>query len=190
MWTARVDEAIEEVKKAYELDPLSLVINRALGRAFFLARKYDQAIEALQRTIELDPNFGSTHLILGMVYFQKSMYEEALAEFQKEKDLSARVRERLESSIGITLAQMSKRVEAQKVLDNLLLLSKEKYVAASPVARLCFALGKIDMGFKWLEKAVEERENWVWNIKTDPWFDIVRSDLRFTALLKKMGLEK
>jgi len=185
---ARHDEAIEQIKHAYRLDPFSLVTNRVLGEVFYNARQYDQAIEALQRTIEMNPNFSYAHLYLGKAYVQKSMYEEALAEFQKEKDISVRGDPGPEACIGITYALMGKKREAQDILDDLLGRSN-KALSLGTMAGLCFALGKKDQGFKWLEKGYEERNILYWVLRDDMLFGSVRSDPRFKAVLKKMNLE-
>ena len=185
---ARYDEAIEEIKHAYRLDPFSLIINRVVGEAFYNARQDDQAIEVLQRTIEMDPKFSRAHLYLGKVYLQKSMYEEALAEFQEEKDISTVWDLRPEAWIGITYLRMGKRSKAQDVLDDLIERPK-KAGGLSGLAGLCFALGKKDQGFKWLEKGYEERSFFPWELRDDTLFGSVRSDQRFKVLLKKMNLE-
>ena len=181
----RHDEAIAEIKIAQELDPLSLIISTNLGTFFLYARQYDKAIEAFQRTIDMDPNFSSVHVNLGMAYLQKSMYEEALAEFQKEVSQSGIGI----TAIGITYAKMGRRDEAKQLLDDLVNRSKQEYVSPVGMARLYFALGENDQGFKWLDKAYEDLDSGLWNIKVNQLYDSVRSDPRFKAILKKMGLE-
>jgi len=189
MWMARFDESIAEIKRALELDPLSLIINCDLGQLFYYARQYDQAIEALQKTLEIDPNFISAHAFLGSVYLQKSMYEEALAEFQKEKKLP-RGLPFVENLIGVTYAKMGKRDEAQQVLDDIMKRSKHEYISPYLLAVIYFSLGENDQGFEWLEKAYEERDPELIYLKIEPAFDSIRSNPRFIALLKKVGLDK
>jgi serine/threonine protein kinase/tetratricopeptide (TPR) repeat protein len=166
MTVDRFDEALEEIKRANELDPLSLIINRNTGQHFYRARQYDKAIEALRETIEMDPNFGGSRRYLGMVYLQKSMFEQALEEFQKERDILRRFNSHIESLIGVAYVLLGKRETL-----------------------IYFALGENDQGFGWLEKAYEERDPFVKKIGNDPIYDMVRSDLRFKAMLKKMNLE-
>jgi len=190
MLVGRFDEAIKEIKQAKELDPLSLAINRELGQIFLFARQYDQATEQSHKTIKMDPNFTYAHLLLGLAYGQKSMYEEALAELHKERDILGRWDAFVEAYIGVTYALMGKKGEAQQVLDDLMERSKQEYVPSYALALLYFALEKNDQGFLWLDKAYVERDVWLRYLKIDPDFDSVRSDPRFTALLKKMGLEK
>ena len=189
MFEGRFDESIEEMKKALELDPLSLVINRNLGELFYYARKYDIAIETLNKTRELNPNFIETHAYLGLVYLQKMMYEEALAELQKETELSKGQHPIYYSWIGIVYALMGEIEKAKKVADDLLKRSKKEYIPPS-FGFLYFALGEIDQGFEWMEKAYEEHDQWLlWQIR-DPICDSVRSDPRFVSILKKLGLER
>jgi TolB-like protein/Flp pilus assembly protein TadD len=185
---ARSKESIEEIKKAHELDPFSLVINRVMGETFYYARQYDRAMEALQRTIEMNPNFSLAHLHLGKVYVQKSMYKEALVEFQKERDIFKGPDLSPEAWIGITYVRMGKKSEAQDILNDLMGRSNKTF-GLGALAGLCFALGKKDQGFKWLEKGYEERSIVYWVLRDDMLFRSVRSDPRFKALLLKMNLE-
>jgi Tfp pilus assembly protein PilF len=113
------------------------------------------------------------------------MYEEALAEFQKERSQTGIGI----SAIGITYAKMGRRDEAQQMLDDRIKRSKEEYVTPLGMAHLYFALGENDQGFKWLDKAYEDLDSELNNIKVNPLYDSVRSDPRFKAMLKKMGLE-
>jgi tetratricopeptide (TPR) repeat protein len=90
----RLDQSFTEVKRAQQLDPLSLIINASVGWQYYQARQYDQAIEQYRKTLELDPNFVTGHLWLGQVYEQKAMFEEALKEFQTAKQFRRAVRTR------------------------------------------------------------------------------------------------
>jgi serine/threonine protein kinase/Tfp pilus assembly protein PilF len=189
MYMARFDEAIREIKRARELDPLSLVINRNIGTVLFYARKYDQAIEALHNTLEIDSGFIRTHYFLGRVYIQKSMFEDALEELQKEKDLSSRWDQFVETRIGIAYAKLGKRSEAERVLDEMIEHSKEEYVSPYLLSLVNFALGENDRGFDLLEKAIDARGSGINYLRIEPVFDSVRSDPRYTILLKKVGLD-
>jgi len=190
MYMARFDEAIAEMKKAQESDPLSLVISRNAALVFYFGRDYDRALEELKKTLEMDPSFSLTRAWLAHVYLQKGLYKEALREFQKENVPPEGLDPSLEVGKGITYVKMGKRSKARKVLDGLLERAKEAYVPPILLADLHFALGENDQGFKWLNKGYEERDSTLLEIKVDPGFDSVRSDPRFKALLKKVGLEK
>jgi serine/threonine-protein kinase len=190
MFRARFDEALKEREQALELDPVSVLINKDLGTGYYFAGQFDRAIDALKRAIEMDPSRMHTHLQLGEVYLAKSMYEEALMEFQKEREVSGGAHAWAEMYTGWTYVEMGKADEAQKVLDKLLERSKTEYVSPFTLACFHFVLGRNDEGFKWLNKAYEERDLHLGWLKIEPLFDSVRSDPRYTALLKKMNLDK
>jgi len=176
----RHDEGIKMIIKALELDPLSILQNRSLGRRYRRARLYDKAIEALQKTLEMDPDFPATRRELGKAYLYKSMYEEALEEFQKVNS---------QFYIALTYIKMGSDERAKDLLDRWTDESKENNISFSSIAELCFALGENDKGFEWLQKAYEERDANLFKIKINPNFDTVRSDPRFKEILKKMNLE-
>jgi len=190
MYMARFDEAIREMKQALELDPLSLAINRNLGQVFYHAGQYDQAIEQLQKTIEMDPHFSYAHLLLGLAYGQKSMYKEALAELEKEKALSGGWDPFAGAWFAPVHVVMGMKGRVQKALDDFTKRSEQAYVPPCGLALLHFALGENDQGFEWLHKAYEASDSWLRVLKIFPGFASVRSDPRFKALLKKVGLEK
>jgi len=177
------------MEKALELDPFSLIINCDFGWVLYYSRQYDRAIKALKKTIEMDPNFVSAHSFLGKVYLQKSMYKEALAEFQKEKEPSRGWMQDVETLVGIGYMRMGKKKEAQKILEDMVERSKHKYVSPYHIALLSFNLGENKVGFEWLDKAYKEHQDWLLYLKAEPMLDSVRSDPRFTRLLKKIGFE-
>ena len=190
MFRARFDEAIKEIEKALELDPVSVVINRDLGIVYYYATQFDHALEVLKRAAEMDPSQIYIHFHLGAAYFSKSMYEEALIEYQKEREVSRGAYTWVETYIALTYPQMGRTDEAQKVLDNVLERSKHKYVSPFVLACLHIVVGKNDEGFKLLNKAYEEHDQWLCWLKISPLFDSVRSDPKYNAILKKMNLDR
>ncbi len=190
MYTARFDEAIEEMKKAQELDPLSLVISRNDALVFYFARRYDRALEKLNQTLEMDSSFSMAHAWLGRVHLEKSSYEEALREFEKERDISGRWDSLVEAWKGVAYQRLGRTSEAQQVLKDLLKRARKSYVPPLALASLYFDLGEKDQGFGWLDRAYQEHDSTLLEIKVDPGFDSVRSDPRFINLLKKIGLGK
>jgi TolB-like protein/Flp pilus assembly protein TadD/predicted Ser/Thr protein kinase len=189
----RFEEAITEGKRALELDPLSLSINRTVGGVFYNARQYDQAIEQYRKTLELDPNFIWTHTVLGLAYVRKSMYKEGIAECEKELVISPSNTPAL-TGLGYAYAVSGRRAEAQKVLDQLNELSKQKYVPAVSRVGIYVGLGEKDKAIEWLKKAYEERS--IGNsllafgaVKVNPEYNPLRSDPRFADLLRRMNLQ-
>ncbi|NIM91464.1 MAG: protein kinase [Candidatus Aminicenantes bacterium] len=189
MAMARHEEAIKEIKRAQELDPLSLVINRNVGTIFFRARQYGQAIENFRKTIEMDPSFTYVHGYLGLTYIQKSMYEEALAEAKKEKEISRIWNPRVEAWLAFAYVKAGQKNEARKILDEMLKRSEQTYVSPYYIGYVYIALGEDDQGFRWLDKAIEEQDSWLRYLKIEQAFDRVRSDLRYKELLKKIRLD-
>jgi serine/threonine protein kinase/tetratricopeptide (TPR) repeat protein len=187
----RLEDGIAEQKRALELDPLSLLMNRGLGLALFAARRYDQVIEQEQKTLELDPNYAPAHRTLGMAYVQKSMYQEGIAEIKRALAISPDNKNAL-ADLGYAYAAAGRRLEAQKVLDQLNDLSKQSYVPAGFRAIIYAGMGQRDKSFEWLETAYDERFTIAigsTDIREDPIFDNVRSDPRFADLLRRMNLQ-
>ncbi len=186
----RHDESIAENKQAQELDPLSPIIGADLGINFISARQYDQAIEEFQKALEMDPNYIVAHLFLGLAYTGKEMYDEAIAELQKAQTLSGDDDSLITVFLGVIYSLSGKKDEAKKILNEVIELSKHSYVSPLCISLIYVGLGQKDQAFEWLEKAYDERDHWMSSLKVLPILDSIRSDPRFIALLKKMGLEK
>jgi serine/threonine protein kinase/Tfp pilus assembly protein PilF len=184
----RHDEAIKEAKRGLESDPLSLEINNALGWVLYLARRYDREIEQFQNLLEIDQNYWAAHLNLANAYAGKGMYKIAIVEAQKAIEFSGRNMMAV-ATLAYIYALAERRDEARKVLDDLLELSKKEHVSSFYVALVYTCLGQKDQAFEWLEKAYEEHDVYLSQLKVFPWFDSLRSDSRYKAMLKKMNLE-
>jgi serine/threonine protein kinase len=185
----RHDESIAEIKKAQELDPISLFIAANVGFRYYYARLYDQAIEEVQKALELDPNYWVAHWVLGYVYAKKEMYNEAITELQKAVELQEGGVVETLPDLGWAYGISGKRAEALKILDQLEIASKQRYIPSLYFAIVYSGLGEKDQALEWLEKAYQEHDfRLVW-IGCDPSFDSLRSDARFKELLKKMNLE-
>ncbi len=184
--TGRVDEAIAEMKRAQELDPLSLIINAELGSNYIFARQYDKAIEQLRKTIEMDPTFYYAQYNLGEAYEHKGDFQEALKDYQTAYRLSDDPA--MLGFIGHAYAVSGKKDEALKTLDQMKEISRQRYVPAYSFATVYAALGEKDQAFQWLEKSYQDHGPDLALIKVDPLFDYLRSDQRFANLVQRMGL--
>ena len=187
----RNDDAIKAIKRARELDPLSLIIGVAVGVILYLARHYDRAIEECRKVLDMDPDFVLTHRVFGWAFSAKGKYEKAIEAFKNAIRLSKeRDSHWLDIGLGIAYALSGEIKKASEMLDKYTELAKHEHVPPLALALLCFAMGKNDLGFEWLEKACETGDMWLAFFRNEPLFDSVRNDPRFIALFKKMGLEK
>lgn len=183
----RFDEALNEIKKALELDQLSLVMNTNVGWILSLARRCDEAVEQLRKTIDLDSGFQLAHRRLGHVYEQMGKADLALAEFQKSMMVSGLDPELL-AARGYYCAFTGDEAGAATAIRELEELSRNRYVAAFFFAKVYIGLGDRDRAFEWLDKAYDERYGLMAYLKVEPTFDALRSDPRFEQLVKRVGL--
>ena len=181
----RHSEAIAEIKKAHELDPLSLIINQGVGGKYLYARRYDEAMAQFHRTVELYPHFPPTHQRLGWCYVQKRMYDEAIAEMQKAVELSGNSTQMI-AALGYAYAAAGRRDTAQGIIAELERRSKDSYVDDYFVATIFAALGEKDEAIALLNKACADRSYWMPWINIDPQLDNLRSDSRFDALVQRV----
>jgi serine/threonine protein kinase/tetratricopeptide (TPR) repeat protein len=187
MTMGRPLEAIAEMKKSQTLDPLSLIINVAIGWANYMARRYDEALEQLLQTVELDPNYPVTCWILGLLYRATGRYELAITEGEKGAKLSGGspvMRAALAHSYG----KAGRTKEALQILDDLTKLANHKYVASHFFAGIHIGLGENNRALEYLEKSYEEHSHWLIYLHIDPSMDDLRNDPRFQDLLMRVGL--
>ncbi len=185
--TGRVEESMIEIKRAQELDPLSLSINASMGAALYLARRYDEAIEQLKSIIEMDNNFPTAHYLLGLSYDQQGMSDQAIAEHKRTIELLGNHAEP-RASLGYALARAGRSKEARKVLKWLAETARHRHVSPYQSALIHTALGNVDDAFIFLERGFEEQDEELSLLKMDPMLDNLRDDRRFAILLQRIGL--
>jgi TolB-like protein/DNA-binding winged helix-turn-helix (wHTH) protein/Flp pilus assembly protein TadD len=181
----RYEEAITEMKKAENLDPLSLIINADLAELLVLAHSYDESIRQSRKTIEMDPDFALAHNQLAQAYLQKHMYDEAVAEMQKAVQFSGESPTCI-ANLARAYVAAGKRSEAVKLLSDLKKRSNTGYSNAAEIAMIYASLGDTDQAMNWLDKGYEERFNP--GVLLRPGFDPLRSDSRFQTLVRRVGL--
>ena len=181
----RHDEAVAEVRRAGELDPLSLPIHRGVGDRLLNARRYDEAIQVLRKALELDQNDIGTHVSLGYTYAAKGMYREAAAEYEEAARLGGDSPS-TQIYLGAAYAQAGARERARAILRQL--ETSKEYVSPGELAVLYVALGERERAFASLERAYAEHDLQLKYLGVDPPFDPLRSDPRFRDLLRRVGL--
>ena len=187
--TGRLEEALQEMRKALELEPASLVMNTFMGATLYYAGRYDEAIDQCRRTIQMDPNFAVVHWHLGLAYEQKQFLDAAIEEFKKAISLSGGS-PLMRASLGRAYAKSQKKHEANEMLNELNELSKQQYVSAYEVATIYVALGNNEEAFQLLEQAYGEHSFHLVYLNVSPQFKPVRSDWRFQDLVQRIGLSR
>jgi serine/threonine protein kinase/Tfp pilus assembly protein PilF len=182
----RFDEAIAQMQRAHELDPLSLIIDVNLARCYYFARRYDHAIELLQPLEQSEPDFWIGHMILGQTYLVMGRLTEATRELERTNALLPDYPRNL-GVLGDAYGRAGRRSDAEKLSQELAKLSHTRYV--SPVYNAMIRMGLEDkpQALAFLEKAYAERSDWMPQLNTEPEFDLLRSDPRFRDLLRRVS---
>ena len=187
-YVGRHDEALEQSKRAHELDPLSVDIWVEFGRRYYFDRDYDKAIDEYRKVIELFPNIKYSPISwyarseLAKALSQKGLHDEAIEEY-----LKADFEPTYHWHLGYIYGVAGKREKAQEILNYYLELSKKEFVWPASIGAIYIGLGEKDKAFEWLEKSYELREAWMIHLKVDPIFDSLRSDPRFQDLVDRMN---
>ncbi len=185
---SRSAEGIEEIKRAQQLDPLAPLTGTYLAHYYYAKRQYDQAVSECRKVFQMDSNFFLAHSVLGSVYEQQGNFMEAIAEFNQAKQLDPEQPFTL-GYLGHTYAVSGQRDKAQQMIEEIERRTKLTYnVDPFAVAMIFVGLGEKDEAFAWLEKAYQERSENLLYYKDTPLLDSVRSDPRFTNLLRRMNL--
>jgi len=189
--TGQHEEAIIEVKRARELDPLSININANVGERMYFAGQFDRAIEDLQKTIAMDRNWFYSHLLLGLSYLGKSMLKESIVELEKASDLSGGA-PLVVVMLASTYYRTGKKTEAEKLFNSLKERAKDEYIPPSFLFVIHKVRGDMELAFKWLERACEDRDIYLpYYLLPQPEDHlIIPYDKKSTELLRKVGLIK
>ena len=183
----RADDAIAERKKAVELDPINPLLASALGEAYFQSRRFDLTVSQYARSLELDPSYAVALVNLGRAFEQKGMHAQAREAYKRVLTLSPSSASIL-ALLGHDYAISGDRAEAEKTIAKLEEMSRHGYVPSVYVALVYTGLGDSNRAFEWLDKAYDERCDYLVYLPTDPSADPLRRDPRFEKLLERIGL--
>jgi serine/threonine protein kinase/tetratricopeptide (TPR) repeat protein len=187
----RFNEAMAEAQRAQELDPLSPDIVSGLGIVQLMARQYDESIAQFQKALDLNPNLPGVHAMLAWAYAMKRMYPQALAEYDRiaEQDkVTAAGNQFVAAMLGWVCAVAGRRTDALKIAQEFRDLSSHAYVDFYQQATIYAGLGEKEEAFRLLEKGYEEHSSSMTYLAVDPFWYGMRSDPRFSDLLRRMDL--
>ena len=185
--TERMDEAMERMEQALRLDPLSLIIITDVGELFYRQRRYDEAISQYNKALEMDPQFKLANYWKLRARIETGKIAETIAEleaapFEEGRPGGAAL-------LAIAYARAGRHDDARGMLTQLKESSTHSYVPPYYLAMISAVLGDKDQAFAWLEKSYQERSGWVPWLKQDPLADSLRTDARFSDLLRRVGLK-
>ena len=183
--TGRFDEAVREIKRAEELDPLSLVIINNIAEVQIHQGDLNSAAEKCQRMIDLDPNFWAAHQTLGITLFKQGRIAEALVEAEKSTQLSNRSNASL-ALLGHVYAKLGRRSEADSLIKELEKRFTEKSADGRDLAVLYAGFDK-EKAFFWLQKAFEDHSVFMVFLKLEPMMDPLHTDPRWSDLERRVG---
>ena len=182
----RLDSAEAQVKRAVDLDPLSVPIASTAGWIAHYAGKQAVAESLLRNALAMDSTTAIARLYLGRVYQAQGRNAEALAQYQATGPSRNWVPTL--AGMGYVEAALGRRGEARRVLTALDSLAHTEFVTAYAVALVYTALGEPDQAFQWLDKAVDQRTHWLVWLNRDRRWDPLRADPRFGRLVRRVGL--
>ncbi|MHC4172663.1 MAG: protein kinase domain-containing protein [Planctomycetota bacterium] len=182
----RFDEAIEMMKTAVKLDPLSQEFNNSLANMYSHSGQVERAIEQREKTLELAPDFQVAIEDMAEDYLSMSMYPEAIASVEKAMTLAGRT-PRLVALLAEAYALSGRRDEAETLLQELQERATSEYVLPTYFAEVYASLGNTDEAFRWLERAHQERNFGMLWLRIPLSWESLRSDPRFDDLVQRMG---
>jgi len=179
--SGRPEEGEDELRTAYALESLSVIVTFGLGGAMMYVREYDASVELLERAVELGPQFSGSYMWLGAVRVLRGEYDQAAAAFARWAEVMGIDGMWVDSwAVGVREYARTGRPDLRFDIDNL-------SVHSTVNSYLYAAVGNRDKTLLWLERTYQERRN-LPDAKVNPLFDFLQGDAEFVALLERMGL--
>jgi tetratricopeptide (TPR) repeat protein len=187
LFTGKTEEAFNEINLAIELEPVSLGMLKDKGIFYYYCGQYNQAVNMAMMTLELDKKFTPAHRLLSLAYTCMGLFDEAI---EANRHWGECTGNKIKTDVAFAeiCALAGRKEEAEKILNEIeagKTLSGNDYRG---VALIYLALDEKETAFKWLEKSYAHHEESLCSINVDVKWNRVRSDPRFTELLKKVGL--
>jgi len=185
----RFDEAVSQTIHALELDPLSPQVNYEVGTVMYYSHRFDEAVPYFRKALDIDVNHADAHHNLGMTLVQMGVCDQGIEELHRSASLRGSNSPLYKVDLAYAQVHCGNSNEAREILREAEKVSNLE-AAAAHIAALHSILGEKETAFEWLEKAYRERSALLTELKSEFWFENIRSDPRFVSLTKRVGLEK
>ncbi len=185
--TGRLDEALAEIKRGLDLEPLDINMGATLAWAYFVAGQGDKALEQAKKTYDLDPGHPIGRWMLSQAYINKGMYKEAIPLNEQWLQTDPTNQFALRDA-GIAYAKAGRRDKAEEMIIRFREIAKTQYIATCRIASIYVALGDRDKAFEELRRAFEVRDWELYRLNADAYWVPLRDDPRFKDLLKRLNL--
>ena len=185
--TGRVDEALTEIKRGLDLEPLDINMGATLAWAYSVARQDDKALEQAKKTYDLDPVHPIGRWILSQIYTDTGRYQEAISLSEQWLQTDPTNQFALRDA-GIAYAKAGRRDKAEEMISRFREISKTQYIPSCRIAAIYGELGERDKAFEELRKAFELRDWELYRLNADPYWRPLRDDPRFKEVLKRLNL--
>jgi tetratricopeptide (TPR) repeat protein len=182
----RFDEADTEVQLARELDPLSLILSEGIAYVQMLRGDYQRAAGELRQIVALDPGFYKAYSGLGRVFSLMGNYDESITMLRKAQSIAGDLPS-IVGALGQVLALSGRTDQAREHLLKLQEMARTRHVQSAAFAILHLGLGEIEPSLTWLETACDQHESQIVALKVHPVYEVLRSEPRFKALLRRIG---
>jgi tetratricopeptide (TPR) repeat protein len=177
---------LREVGVARELDPFSLIVNTNVAWILDFSGRYQAAIDQLRATLTIDSNYVQAHVRLAGALSSAGRFDEALAEAQRVVALTGRAPSGL-GTLAVAQAEAGRKAEASATLTEILALARTQYVPPWTIGAAYAALGNVDSAVVWVERAFDERSNFIAYLAVEPLALTLRHNPRFQRLLTRAG---
>jgi TolB-like protein/tetratricopeptide (TPR) repeat protein len=184
----RLAEAVAEMERAREIDPLSVYVLVHLAAMLVLQREGEKTRKVARQLLDLEPQAYWGYLVIGASYRDEGKLVEAIAAQRMAVDVSGGAALTL-GWLGLSLGLAGEVAEARALLERLHSMAAHRYVPPTSFAWVHLGLGDHDAAFEWLDRAIDARDQLIMPIKSYAFLDPIRAEPRFRALLRKMHLD-
>jgi DNA-binding winged helix-turn-helix (wHTH) protein/Tfp pilus assembly protein PilF len=185
----QVEEALRELRRAEEIDPLSPMVNVGVAWVLYVARDFQGASEQCWKVLAMEPKFGAAQYTLGLAYAQMGLIEEAIVELRNARTCAGD-QPAVVAALAHVYACAGESREAAGILGELENLSQRRYVSPYWLGLVYTGLGERARALEFLHRAYQERDVWLTWLGVEPRFDVLRMEPLFQELVRKVGGEK